>query len=412
MYIKRILLCLLALIIGAAAFFGGYVVMTHCLQPGTLQLQLQGNREIHIEYGRAFVDPGADARYEQAGNSQPVAVTVTGDTVDNTKTGTYLLKYSARHNGQVATAYRQVHVVDSVKPVIKLEGAAVYTMNVGQPYAELGCTATDNYDGDLTDKVRVTGRIDLDIPGEYELTYEVSDSSKNVSSVKRTVLIKEWNLEEEDIPIMGKPNGKVIYLTFDDGPGKDTPKLLNVLRKYNVKATFFVVNTHYVDTIKRVAQEGHTLALHTNSHVYKEIYASEDAYFKDLYTIQGIVKDLTGQECTLMRFPGGSSNRSSSFNPGIMTRLTKLVEEKGFTYFDWTIDSKDTGGAKTPEAVFQNVISGVQNAKKDYSIVLQHDIKSYSVDAVEKIIRWGLANGYTFLPMDENSPDYHHTVRN
>lgn len=114
----------------------------------------------------------------------------------------------------------------------------------------------------------------------------------------------------------------------------------------------------------------------------------------------------------MIRFPGGSSNKSSKFNPGIMTRLTKLVEEAGFTYYDWTIDSKDSVGAKTAQAVYQNVVDGVLKAKNDYSIVLQHDLKGYSVDAVESIILWGLANGYTFLPMDANTPAYHHTVRN
>ena len=238
------------------------------------------------------------------------------------------------------------------------------------------------------------------------------DSFKNIARIRRTVCVKEWNISEEERPHIGTPNGKIIYLTFDDGPGKDTPRLLDVLKKYNIKATFFVVNTKYVDTIKRIAAEGHTVAMHTTSHVYKEMYASENAYFKDLYAIQGVIRDLTGQESKYLRFPGGSSNTSSRFNPGIMTRLTKMVQEQGFTYFDWTIDSKDTGGAKTPEAVYQNVISAVQKEKRGYSIVLQHDIKSYSVDAVESIILWGLANGYTFLPIDANTPAYHHTVRN
>lgn len=412
MYIKRILLCLLALVIAAAAVLGGYFLMQHLTQSGWLEIRLRGDREVFVECNRPYVEPGAFAKFVKDGQNQQVQVQITGDTVDTGKLGTYLLKYTAVYDDRVATSYRSVHVVDTENPQIQLVGAEYYTMNVGQPYAELGCIATDNYDGDLSKQVHVTGKVDIDAPGEYELTYTVTDSYKNTASVKRTVYVKEWNISAAEKPHIGTPNGKIIYLTFDDGPSKDTPRLLDVLKKYNIKATFFVVNTKYVDTIKRIAVEGHTLAMHTTSHVYKEIYASEEAYFKDLYTIQGIIRDLTGQESKFLRFPGGSSNKSSSFNPGIMTRLTKMVQEQGFTYFDWTIDSKDTGGAKTPEAVYQNVISAVQKEKRGYSIVLQHDIKSYSVDAVESIILWGLANGYTFLPIDANTPAYHHTVRN
>lgn len=409
---KKFLLGLLIVMTAAAAVFGGFLSAKKPVKAEKLHMTLRGERNVIVECNRPYVEAGAYAVLTKDGESQQVTVDISGDTVDTSKLGTYLLKYTAIHAERVVTNYRRVRVVDSEKPQIQLIGAQTYTMNVGQPYAELGCTATDNYDGDLSDQVQVVGKVDRFTPGEYELTYIVTDSYQNTASVKRTVCVKEWNLPHEDIPVVAEPNGKVIYLTFDDGPSEDTPRLLDVLKKYNVKATFFVVNTEFIDTIRRVAAEGHTLAMHTTSHVYKEIYASEEAYFKDLHTIQGIIRDLTGQESKFLRFPGGSSNKVSKFNPGIMTKLTKLVQEQGFTYFDWTIDSKDTGGAKTPEAVYQNVTSAVLKEKRDYSIVLQHDIKSYSVDAVESIILWGLANGYTFLPIDANTPAYHHTVRN
>ena len=401
MNIKRSLICLLALILVTVAF--------GCdSRDETLQINFRGDREIYVECFTTYVEPGAFAQF----GDQQVEVQISGDAVDTNKLGSYLLKYTAQAKNRLVTAYRTVHVVDSEAPKIQLVGAEYYSINEGQPYAELGCVVTDNYDGDLSEQVIVSGKVNRHIPGQYELTYTATDSFGNVSSVKRFVSVEEWKEPGVEMPQYGEPNGKVIYLTFDDGPSQHTPRLLDVLKRYNVKATFFVVNTKFVNTIKRIAAEGHTLAMHTTSHVYKDIYASEEAYFKDLYAIQGVIKDLTRQESKFLRFPGGSSNKSSSFNPGIMTRLTKLVEEKGFTYFDWTLDSKDTGGAKTPAAVYNNVISGISKEEKEYSIVLQHDIKSYSVDAVESIILWGLANGYTFMAMDENTPVYHHTVRN
>jgi hypothetical protein len=93
-----------------------------------------------------------------------------------------------------------------------------------------------------------------------------------------------------------------------------------------------------------------------------------------------------------------------------MTRLTQAVKDQGFRYFDWNVDSDDAGNTTTAEGVVQNVIKGIQN--RDVSVVLQHDIKSYSVDAVEEIIIWGLQNGYTFMPLEQNSPKCEHEVRN
>ena len=408
MNIKRMITGFLAMLTIAAAMGG----CAKAPETGTLRMNLRGDREVYIECNRPYAEPGAFAAYKKEGQTQTVQVEITGDTVDTSKLGTYFLKYTAQRDGHIVTDYRRVQVIDTEKPTIQLLGAQIYTMNVGQPYAELGCSAADNYDGDLSDKVQVSGKLDRFGPGEYELTYTVTDSYKNAASVKRTVRVEEWSEDVGEIPVIAEPNGKVIYLTFDDGPGEHTARLLDVLKKFNVKATFFVINTAYLDIVKRMAAEGHTLALHANKHVYKEIYVSEDAYFADLNTIRDKVKALTGRECNIIRFPGGSSNKVSRFNPGIMTRLTELVEEKGFRYFDWNVDSNDAGGAKTPDEVLHNVMSGILDSTKEHFVVLQHDVKSYSVDAVESIIRWGLANGYTFLPMDENTPTCHHTVRN
>ena len=93
-----------------------------------------------------------------------------------------------------------------------------------------------------------------------------------------------------------------------------------------------------------------------------------------------------------------------------MTELTAAVEAQGFQYFDWNVDSNDAGGAKTSEEVYNNVIKGVKGRK--YSIVLQHDIHGFSVDAVDDIIEWGLANGYTFEALTPSSPTAHHKVNN
>ena len=201
----------------------------------------------------------------------------------------------------------------------------------------------------------------------------------------------------------------MIYLTFDDGPSIYTNKLLDVLKKYDVKATFFLVNTGNYSAMKRIVGEGHSVGVHSISHKYKEIYASEDAFMNDLYGMQKIIRDHTGVTTYLMRFPGGSSNKVSSFNPGIMSKLVKRVEAEGFQYFDWNVGSNDTSNL-TPEQICQNVINGIRRTSK--AVVLQHDIYDRSVSAVEGIIQWGLENGYTFAALEYNSPTAHHGVNN
>ena len=123
-----------------------------------------------------------------------------------------------------------------------------------------------------------------------------------------------------------------------------------------------------------------------------------------------IIRAQTGSYSTMLRFPGGSSNAVSNFNPGIMTRLTQAVTEKGYQYFDWNVSSGDAGLTTDTNVVYQNVIDGVKNYNS--SIVLQHDSKGYSVDAVERIIQWGLDNGYSFLPLTPSSPTAHHKIFN
>lgn len=309
-------------------------------------------------------------------------------------------------SGNTVSAERTITVNDPVAPVLELKGADYITIGIGGSFEEPGFTATDNCDGDLTAAVQVTGGVDNYQAGSYTLTYTVTDSFQNTASVTRTVRVLPLSAED-----VGEKNGKVIYLTFDDGPGLYTEKLLDILAKYDVKVSFFVVNTGRISVISRAAQEGHTVAMHTATHSFSQVYANEDAYFADLYKMQSIIEQYTRQKSMLLRFPGGSSNTiSKDYNKGIMTRLAAAVTERGFTYFDWNVDSNDAGGAKTADEVFKNVIKGIGN--KEYSVVLQHDMKSYSVDAVEKIIVWGLKNGYTFLPLDANSPTCHHGINN
>ena len=233
-----------------------------------------------------------------------------------------------------------------------------------------------------------------------------SDFGDTVSAVRHVTVVPVG------LPETVKPEGKVIYLSFDDGPGPYTAQLLDILKAYGVKATFFVTNQapRYIDLIGRAYREGHSIGVHTSVHDYDLIYSSEEAYFKDFFAMEEIVYQQTGSYSRLFRFPGGSSNTVSRFNPGIMTRLTQAMNDMGYQYYDWNVVSGDAGGTNKTKQIIQNIKDGCTEHR--VSMILQHDIKDYSVAAVEPVIKWGLENGYTFLPLQLDSPGMHHGLNN
>ena len=310
-------------------------------------------------------------------------------------------------SGNPTYVEREIPIYTDYPPELTLLGDSRMTIYVGEEFTDPGCTAFDMRDGDLTGSVSVT----IDHPfvrytsDTYRLTYSVTDSDGHTAAAERTVT----SIPQER-PSVVYPSEKTIYLTFDDGPGPYTDGLLDVLKRYNVKATFFVVDTGYTDIMRRIVNEGHSIGIHTRTHRYQEIYSDAEAYFQDLFQMQQIIEDATGVKTQLLRFPGGSSNTISRKTKGIMTYLTQAVQDCGFAYFDWNVDSNDAGGAKTANEVYRNVISGIGSSK--YCVVLQHDIHSFSVDAVESIIQWGLQNGYSFAALQTDSPQIRHAVQN
>ncbi len=383
-----------------------------------VDVELAGSPSVTLEVGSSYTEEGASAYLRGKlfmKEGEPFAVAPEG-TVDTQKLGTYTLTYTGRKWKQIGSATRTVTVVDTQAPTLTLVGDAAVTVTRGTEYKDAGCTAVDNYDGDLTAKITVSGEVDTSKAGTYTLTYQVQDSSGNAApALTRTVTVKApvyrpiVKPEEPSNTVM--PANKTIYLTFDDGPGPYTAKLLDILKKYNVKATFFVIDGGRYNLLTRMANEGHAIGIHSTTHDYDKIYASEEAFFDDLYNLQGIIKTHTGKTTMLTRFPGGSSNTISRFNPGIMSRLAVALTEKGFRYFDWNVSSGDAGETTSTAQVVRNIKNGVMS-NGTVSIVLQHDIKNFSVNAVEEVIQWGLAQGYTFKALDMTSPTCHHGINN
>jgi peptidoglycan/xylan/chitin deacetylase (PgdA/CDA1 family) len=312
--------------------------------------------------------------------------------------------------GNSATVYRDVTFVDTTPPELTLTGGSDYDLPAHTEYVEPGVQALDLGDGDISAQVQVSGTVDNRMLGDNVLTYTVTDSAGNTATATRTV-----HVVSDPDPAPVTEDDKVIYLTFDDGPGAYTEQLLDLLDKYDVKVTFFVTDQFddYIDMISEEASRGHSVGIHSYTHDFYDVYASVDAYFADFDKMQEIVKEQTGEETTLFRFPGGSSNTISSFTPGVVTAIAQEAENRGLHYFDWNCSSGDASGTEiSSEQVVANVTGDIAANPYNYSVVLQHDIKEFSVNAVEDIILWGLENGYIFRPLTEDSPGAHHGISN
>lgn len=206
---------------------------------------------------------------------------------------------------------------------------------------------------------------------------------------------------------------KIVFLTFDDGPGPYTEELLDILAKYNVKATFFVTGNgyDYERILAREYRDGHSVAVHTYTHDYETVYTSEEAYWDDFNKMNDILEEYTGHRSDFFRFPGGASNEVSwQYNEGIMTRLTQQAIERGLDYVDWDVSSGDGGATDNSEDVYINVTTGIE--EYDISVVLMHDTHEFTVNAVEDIIIYCQENGYTLLPFYKGIYECHHGVNN
>lgn len=306
------------------------------------------------------------------------------------------------HNPYVIT--REFYFEDQEAPTLTLKGSSVVTVYQNEPYQEPGFIANDACDGDLTQNVKITGEVNTEVLGTYELKYTVEDQTGHMSEETRVIRVTPKPVE----------TGKMIYLTFDDGPSSTiTPGVLQILREENVKATFFIINhndsLNYL--IKQAYEDGHTIAIHSYTHNYRQIYQSETAFFEDLKLMSDKLESITGEKPSITRFPGGSSNTVSQFNPGIMTRLAKELTSKGYIYFDWNVGSGDAGGVRSANEVYQNVVSSLGNKT---NVVLMHDFENnyYTLHALREIIHYGKNHGYTFSNITNVTPQIKHKIAN
>ena len=241
---------------------------------------------------------------------------------------------------------------------------------------------------------------------QIETITKVSDSSvvkAQEKEMKTTKAPKKASTAEPTIKPTDDTTTKKVYLTFDDGPGSQTGKILDILKKNHVKATFFVTGKEDASSKKiyqRIVKEGHTLAMHSYSHIQDVIYDSKEAFEKDLKQINRCLYEATGVHTKFYRFPGGSSTQNTSLP---IQNFIDVLKKNHYLYLDWNVISPDINNANaTKEQVVTGVMQGVD--AYDTAVVLMYDVadKPMTVKALPSIIKQIKAKNYELLPVDES----------
>lgn len=222
-------------------------------------------------------------------------------------------------------------------------------------------------------------------------------------------VVTEMEVEEEQ-PAINEIHTRKVYLTFDDGPSDNTQAILDILKEYDIKATFFVTGQQAVSHPERyraIVDGGHTIGMHSYSHQYKEIYESEDNFGSDLSQLRTFLEETTGVTPQFYRFPGGSSNTVSDLP---MAVFCDYLTNNSITYFDWNVSSRDAESPmRSSEEITKNCIQNLE--KFENAVILLHDSasKTSTVEALPDIIEQIQAMDNTeILPITEETVVIHH----
>lgn len=243
----------------------------------------------------------------------------------------------------------------------------------------------------------------------YMSSHGTASSSGDALTYDYDLKLNSYKTDADNLA--GEDDVRKVYLTFDDGPSKNTDKILDILDDYSVKATFFVngrTDKHSLKMYKRIVNEGHTIGMHSYTHKYSQVYASEKSFEKDFFRIRNLIYDTTGVKSMYYRFPGGSSNKVSNTN---MSDLIRFLNREHVEYFDWNVMSGDaTSNELKSSEIIENVMSDVVKYKS--SVVLMHDAanKDSTVAALPGLIQKLQKEGDLLLPIDQDTKLIQHVT--
>lgn len=212
-------------------------------------------------------------------------------------------------------------------------------------------------------------------------------------------LYAKGSVTEQELP------EKVVFLTFDDGPSRNTVKILDTLKQYNVPATFFLIGENLTESgteiAKRALEEGHMLGMHTETHQYDKIYRSVDSFLADYDKLASRFVEEFGECPAVYRFPGGSY--SAYINP-IKAELKGEMERRGFLCYDWNVSGEDSVGTPTAASIKKNIFDTIEG--QEQPIILLHDspCSNLTAEVLPEILEKLIAEGYEFRTLRDREP--------
>ena len=388
------------------------------------KITLKGDNPIILGLDEKYVEPGYIATDNIEGDLTNNVVI--SDNIDIKNYGEYKIIYKVKDsNNHTTKKVRKVIVKDKKVPTINLKGSTIVDVLLGSEYSEEGFTAKDNIDGDITDKVEVINEVDYKKLGSYQIIYKVTDSSDNVTIVKRTINIvkklleykeeyykinntqrgwwsnnkfdhqrpsggaDELELKKYNTYFMG-PDEKIIYLTYDEG-SNDTylPEIVEVLDKNDVKATFFLCRNYMLmnkDLIRKMVENGHLIGNHTFHHYEMPKLANKANFDKYLYEIRGVeetYKEITGKTMEkIYREPKGEWSY----------RSLKIVSDLGYKTFFYSADYYDYADDVSKDLALKKMLDRYHNG----AIYLFHPKNKGNLEALEDFIIEMKRLGYKF----------------
>lgn len=232
----------------------------------------------------------------------------------------------------------------------------------------------------------------------------VSTSSDNIAADYKDTFPELYAGEDESLEAVLEVQ-KTVYLTFDDGPSKNTGKILDILKEYDARATFFVIGTDLTEEgiayLKRAVEEGHAIGMHTYSHDYKKIYASVPDFLEDYDKLRAELTELIGSAPNMFRFPGGSY---CSYGKGIRKELQKEMTRRGYSYYDWNVSAEDSVGKVTAYSIKKNIFPRVYEVTSP--VILMHDSATNCLTAelLPEIMEELQKKGYSFETLETREP--------
>jgi len=211
------------------------------------------------------------------------------------------------------------------------------------------------------------------------------------------LLVKSPQIRQTSMNALFASSKKIAYLTFDDGPTiKVTPQILDILKEYNIKATFFLLGCNaekHPELVQRIHQEGHSIANHGYSHNNAKLYASKEAFLEEIHKTDKIIGDILGipnYACHIFRFPNGSTSKAYSKEK---QEAVKWLKEINYDYIDWNALNKDSERKYSNQVLIKNLKESAKG--KGTLVVLMHDTgdvnKTYDIlaDSIEFLIKEG-----------------------